>query len=1709
MNLQPYFDTLFESPAESSTSASTKSLDQYWTELITDFEKTKFVLPITLLIVTDSIVSPTSNDHEAVQFEETPWPSILDRFGVEGREEDVFTDIYEEEKPDAELVERVKRHLTTASTYTSLLSLLRSSRSNEDIQLELVELMGFEGDGLSLVEEMLRPGARELFTDEAKEWKVGFFMGGEYLEGSRVYLRDRQASKKSSTATASKPSTYLPSSRMTVNGKTKGKGKQAFDLQDMIGSAKDIERRIQEQLTREKPMFTEEGLKTAPKEVFPHVYMSGSSATGLMSQGGKLALPIGTIREAYDIFDEVIVPPMNAIPPKSTERPVLITALSPLARGCFPKYTSLNRMQSIVQPTAMNTNENMLICAPTGAGKTDVALMSILRVIQSHTLPGPSNHPSGFTINRDAFKVIYVAPMKALAAEITRKFGKRLAWLNIKVRELTGDMQLTRQEIAETQIIVTTPEKWDVVTRKPTGEGELASKVQLLIIDEVHLLNEDRGAVIETIVARTLRQVESSQSLIRIVGLSATLPNYVDVSDFLRVNRYQGLFFFDSSFRPVPLEQHFIGVRGKPRSSAAIKNMDQVVFQKVSELVREGHQVMVFVHARKETVKTAQKLKEMAQEEGTLEFFDTTLHPKYQFYRREIGMSRNKEMKELFDSGLGIHHAGMLRSDRSMMERMFEDNAIKVLCCTSTLAWGVNLPAHAVVIKGTQVYDSGKGAFVDLSVLDVLQIFGRAGRPGYETSGEGYICTTQDKLDHYLDAIMAQHPIESKFIPGMVDSLNAEISLGTIASVPDAIQWIGYTYLFVRMRREPFVYGMSHDEPKDDPQLGNKRNQLVTQAARQLASAKMIRFDEINNGFVISDLGRIAAKYYLRYQTVEIFNTMFNAKMKNADIFAMLSQSTEFEQIKVRDNEIDELTNMMSSENCPLEVKNAGRIIRALLEIALSRNWANCAGLLIDLSKAIEKRMWPFDHPLIQVTTLQRETVFNLRRWAEHTTIPELREMSATELGQLVHMNEHHGSALHSAAMMFPTVTISHSLRPLSHDLLQISVHITPSMTWNTKLSGTSEPFYVWVEDEEGLLILQWRSVLLRPTTETLDIDFVIPFSADQAGSSISVVCVSDRWMGSEEQSYVSLGDLIMPKMAEDHTTLLDIPYLNIACLGDKALENAYRPYISTLNSIQSQVFWSVYHTFSNVLLSAPISSGKSFLGEMAIWHAFRHDQEAKVLVVVPHTNAIRETVSRLRSVCPRSKDLQISGLYKESELKANRGILVTTPRFLLRIENTAFYDHVRQLSLVIFEDLHLLDELYELCIAKALSAARPARVRILGITSSLNDASDLAAWLGVDPQFRYNFMPRDRGTPIIVSLKTFTIPHSATLLKTMIKPAYDILKTSTGNAILFAPSNSACRSIAADMVTQSGTEMDLNGFLQASRADVEPLLQQLKDEGLFEPLLYGMGYILPGMAPSDLGLVLELFASGILKALIVSRETCWNLPIQSEVVILMGTQYLNRNRQVEGYSRTELVKMQGFAIGQSVNGGRMFVMCQAEQAMSISRVLNDGLPLESKLPLVLKRIEGLDSREAGAALEKMMKPRNPPPPFQPNRPKVADLRKRDMMDWLGWTFLGKRIASNPSYYDLNRESLDDDLSRLIDAFFVEEKVVVPKKEKAKAKDQDGEKSSRVAVEAVGENKVDREDREMMETNKTLKGEDINIFEIEEIEVGDADGEAL
>ena len=93
------------------------------------------------------------------------------------------------------------------------------------------------------------------------------------------------------------------------------------------------------------------------------------------------------------------------------------------------------------------------------------------------------------TIDVDAFKIVYIAPMKALVAEMVANFSGRLSEYGINVAELTGDRQLTKTQISETQIIVTTPEKWDVITRKSTDRS-YTNLVRLIIIDEIHLLHD-------------------------------------------------------------------------------------------------------------------------------------------------------------------------------------------------------------------------------------------------------------------------------------------------------------------------------------------------------------------------------------------------------------------------------------------------------------------------------------------------------------------------------------------------------------------------------------------------------------------------------------------------------------------------------------------------------------------------------------------------------------------------------------------------------------------------------------------------------------------------------------------------------------------------------------------------------------------------------------------------------------------------------------------------------------------------------------------------------------------------------------------------------------------------------------------------------------------------------------------------------------------
>ena len=164
------------------------------------------------------------------------------------------------------------------------------------------------------------------------------------------------------------------------------------------------------------------------------------------------------------------------------------------------------------------------------------------------------------------------------------------------------------------------------------------------------------------------------------------------------MNPYVGLFFFDGRFRPVPLTQSFIGVKQNNKMKQR-QDMDEVCYDKCVDFLKGGHQVMVFVHARNATVNTAMAMKEMAQQAGETALFLPEESTQLGMAKNAIEKSRNRQLRELFNAGFAMHHAGMLRSDRNLVEKYFASGQIRVLVCTATLAWGVNLPAHGVIIK--------------------------------------------------------------------------------------------------------------------------------------------------------------------------------------------------------------------------------------------------------------------------------------------------------------------------------------------------------------------------------------------------------------------------------------------------------------------------------------------------------------------------------------------------------------------------------------------------------------------------------------------------------------------------------------------------------------------------------------------------------------------------------------------------------------------------------------------------------------------------------------------------------------------------------------------------------------------------------------------------------------------------------------------------
>lgn len=1230
---------------------------------------------------------------------------------------------------------------TNSDIIESLVAELKTAKTNNELQNELIELLGFDKfDVLQVIMEHRKEILRSLDKDERKVLRFERAEALAQSSDANVEMSRHAASIASQVVVQSTQEKKLKRQvykdekklRALIAAKNDDSDDEISDKCYHLQQQHQILDDIRKQPIMAKPKAPSDAMswlhQTQEKKMrYPNVYdnqLEARSHVGFVANT-KMYLPVTATRTDNKMTEEInlpaVEPPPNLV---ENERRIKISELDEIGQMAFQGVKELNRIQSIVFKHAYHSNHNLLICAPTGAGKTNVAMLSILHTIRSYTDQG--------VIHRDQFKIIYVAPMKALAAEMVDNFGKRFKSLGISVRELTGDMQLTKAEIAQTQMIITTPEKWDVITRKGAGDVALISLVKLLIIDEVHLLHGDRGPVVEALVARTLRLVESTQSMIRIVGLSATLPNYIDVARFLRVNPMIGLFYFDSRFRPVPLEQTFIGVKAM-KSVQQMNDMDIICFNKCVDDLKRGYQVMVFVHARNATVRTATALREMATQQQYLSLFAPDESKELGLAKRAMATSRNKQLNELFQYGIAMHHAGMLRTDRNLVERYFGEGLIKVLVCTATLAWGVNLPAHTVIIKGTEIYDSKRGSFVDLGILDVLQIFGRAGRPQFEDSGHGIIITTHNKLSNYLSLLTNQFPIESNFIECLADNLNAEITLGTISNIDEAIDWLSYTYLFVRMRLNPQVYGMNYNDVIQDPTLELKRRELIITAAKCLDKAQMIRFNTRTADLHVTDLGRTASHFYIKYATVEIFNDLINNIMDYGSILHMMSMAQEFQQLKVREEEMDEVEDLVDI-NCHLSAmggaanvhgkvnilmqtylsrgqvkafslasdlsyitQNAVRIIRALFTIELHRNNALLAGRMLTMSKMFERQMWDFETPLRQFTRITWDLIEKIEH--KGLSVAAIREMDSRELGELIR-NQRSAAFIIKCAQEIPMITLEATLHPITRTVLRIRILIQADFKWNDGVHGKfAQPFWIWIEDPESNFIYHSEYFQLTRrqafSREPQELVVTIPLR-EPLPPQYYIRVNSDTWIGSESYTALSFQHLILPEVHPPHTDLLPLQPIPKSILNNKQYEALYS--FSHFNPIQTQIFHCLYHTDTNVLLGAPTGSGKTIAAEIAIFRVFNVYPNGKIVYIAPLKALVRERIDDWKVRLEGKLGIKVVELTGDvtPDAKAIREsrVIVTTPEKWDGISRSwQTREYVKDVALIVIDEIHLLGE--------------------------------------------------------------------------------------------------------------------------------------------------------------------------------------------------------------------------------------------------------------------------------------------------------------------------------------------------------------------------------------------------------------------------------
>lgn len=1380
-------------------------------------------------------------------------------------------------------------------------------------------------------------------------------------------------------------------------------------------------------------------------------------------------LPKGSYVQQKKLYDLVFVPAPD--PPKTEANLVPVTELPLWAQEAFPsnETTHFNRIQSKVFPLAFKTDDSLLICAPTGAGKTNVAMLTILRVISNF------RNKNG-KLDLKNFKVVYIAPLKALVQEQMREFQRRLTpTFGIVVNELTGDSSLSKQQIAETQILVTTPEKWDIVTRK---NSEYANITRLIIIDEIHLLHDERGPVLESIVSRTIRKSEETGELVRLVGLSATLPNFEDVAKFLRVDPEKGLYYFDSSFRPCPLGQQYIGIKEK-KAIKKLSAMNEACYEKLLECMENKHQLIIFVHSRNETSKTAKWLRDRLNLEDRQLISSKGSQA---ILKSEADEMSNRQLTEIIPSGIGIHHAGLNKGERSVVEDLFAQGHLQVLVSTATLAWGVNLPAHTVIVKGTETYSPAIGSWVQLSPQDILQMLGRAGRPRYDKSGEGVIITSKEDTQYYLAILNQQLPIESQLVSKLVDNLNGEIVLGSVNSREEAITWLGYSYLYIRMLRSPAKYKVGSNYA-DDKSLYWMRCDLVHSALSILHENRLVNYNAESGEVKATELGRIASYFYIGYKTMNMFNTKLKSWTTEIDLLRIFSSAGEFKYIPVRQEERLEITKL--AEKCPIPIKeqpsdslakvnvllqtyisrfsldgfalmadmvyitqSAGRLLRAIHEISLHKKWPSLSKVSLNLCKMVERRMWSSNSPFRQFgSQVPREII----RTTENSHLPFVSyiNLGAEELAEALNFKGNSTKAF-EILQQFPRLNLGYFAQPITPSLLRVQLEIVPQWTWNANVHNKNENFLMLVEDCNGTKVLHTDTFTVSQQYIGKEhfLEFFVPI-LDPIEPAYFVSFISEKWLQSEWKIPVLLSDTKIPKKFPPFTDVEGSQNFPTSTLRVSEYVDTFD--FSHFNRFQSQLFSTLYKSNNNTFIGLSKGSGKTACAELAILNNWKQGKD-RIVYICP----VQEKIDVLAKVWSNKyKHLEkkigkLSGdIAKDLAVLNSSHLVLSTPEYFDALSRRwRQRKAVQAVDLLIVDDVHVIGNgiqgvKYETVISRLrlIGAQLEREIRIVALSSPLANGRDFGEWIGCSKQDIFNFLPENRFNKIKeIRLQSVSADKGGSGL---LEQAYsNLIANELKGSIVFVSSRKQCVDVATEIIAKSSESL-----LKGKVNELSPFLSKVSDNVLRELLSSGVGYYYSQMNPTDRMIVEKMQLNNILGVLVCTKDSATFSPSASNIVILGTQEYYGKEHRLVDYSINEMLEMVGCCKDDLNNEGSVLVYTSSNKVDFYRKFFLEGLPIES----------GMNNWIYDSFLYEIS--------------TRTFKTRQDCIDWITFTYFYRRLQINPSFYDVKNTShtgISEYLSELVETTL-----------------QELEESNLVEIE---ENEEDEEDEieELLPTNTCM-----------------------